>query len=197
MDEKSSEAFKSIGEVASELAIPQHVLRFWETRFPQVRPLKRGGGRRYYRPEDVALLHGIRFLLYAKGFTIKGVQRLLREQGVRFVAATASGDLRSEPQPVEDKGSETPDTVPQSASLYELPDDFGLTTPPMADQGAEEPRAHSADHERRSGFGGFLRRRIETSGEAGAAGLSKEQADKLQDVIFELLECKRLLDQVR
>ena len=63
MNDKSTDAFKTIGEVASELGIPQHVLRFWETRFAQIRPLKRGGGRRYYRPEDVALLHGIRFLL--------------------------------------------------------------------------------------------------------------------------------------
>ena len=79
MNDKSTDAFKTIGEVASELGIPQHVLRFWETRFAQIRPLKRGGGRRYYRPEDVALLHGIRFLLYSKGFTIKGARRRLTE----------------------------------------------------------------------------------------------------------------------
>ncbi len=81
--EKSAAAFRTISEVATELDVPQHVLRFWETKFPQVRPLKRGGGRRYYRPEDVDLLHSIRRLLYQSGFTIKGVQRLLREGALR------------------------------------------------------------------------------------------------------------------
>ena len=76
---KSAAAFRTISEVSQDLEVPQHVLRFWETKFSQVRPLKRGGGRRYYRPEDVALLHRIRDLLYAEGYTIKGVQRLLRE----------------------------------------------------------------------------------------------------------------------
>ncbi|CAK0767251.1 MerR family transcripitonal regulator [uncultured Gammaproteobacteria bacterium] len=76
---KSASAFRTIGEVAEELDVPQHVLRFWETKFPQVRPLKRGGGRRYYRPEDVALLQRIRAFLYSEGYTIKGVQRLLRD----------------------------------------------------------------------------------------------------------------------
>ena len=76
---KSPDAFRTISEVASELDVPQHVLRFWESKFTQVRPLKRGGGRRYYRPEDVELLRRIRALLYAEGYTIKGVQRVLRE----------------------------------------------------------------------------------------------------------------------
>jgi DNA-binding transcriptional MerR regulator len=78
---KAPNAFRTISEVADELHIPQHVLRFWETRFPQVKPLKRGGGRRYYRPDDIALLRRISDLLYIQGYTIKGVQRLLREGG--------------------------------------------------------------------------------------------------------------------
>ncbi len=78
---KSAGAFRTISEVADELDVQQHVLRFWETKFSQVRPLKRGGGRRYYRPEDVALLKKIHELLYAQGYTIKGVQKLLRENG--------------------------------------------------------------------------------------------------------------------
>jgi DNA-binding transcriptional MerR regulator len=78
---KSADAFRTISEVADELHVPQHVLRFWETKFPQVRPLKRGGGRRYYRPEDVLLLRRVADLLYTQGYTIKGVQRLLREGG--------------------------------------------------------------------------------------------------------------------
>src|SRR6267154_5522255 len=80
---KSAAAFRTISEVASELAVPQHVLRFWESKFTQVRPLKRGGGRRYYRPEDVLLLRRIRQCLYQDGYTIKGVQRLLREGALK------------------------------------------------------------------------------------------------------------------
>lgn len=79
---KSAEAFRTISEVADELNVPQHVLRFWETKFPRIKPLKRGGGRRYYRPEDVTLLRQIANLLYIQGYTIKGVQRLLKESGV-------------------------------------------------------------------------------------------------------------------
>ncbi len=81
---KAPNAFRTISEVADELHIPQHVLRFWETRFPQVKPLKRGGGRRYYRPDDIVLLRRVADLLYTQGYTIKGVQRLLREGGGRL-----------------------------------------------------------------------------------------------------------------
>jgi DNA-binding transcriptional MerR regulator len=83
--DKAPEAFRTISEVADELDVPKHVLRFWEAKFAQLKPMKRGGGRRYYRPEDVALLRGIRFLLYEDGYTIRGVQKILREQGPRFV----------------------------------------------------------------------------------------------------------------
>lgn len=85
--EKSPDAFRTISEAAEELDLPQHVLRFWETRFNQIKPLKRGGGRRYYRPDDVQLLKGIRHLLYDQGFTIKGVQRILKDQGAKHVIA--------------------------------------------------------------------------------------------------------------
>lgn len=80
---KSAEAFRTISEVADELGVAQHVLRFWESKFPQVKPLKRGGGRRYYRPEDIYLLRGIQYLLYREKFTIKGVQKQLRQHGAR------------------------------------------------------------------------------------------------------------------
>jgi DNA-binding transcriptional MerR regulator len=83
--DKSPDAFRTISEVAEDLDLPQHVLRFWETRFNQIKPLKRGGGRRYYRPDDVELLRGIRHLLYGEGHTIRGVQRILKEEGSRFV----------------------------------------------------------------------------------------------------------------
>jgi DNA-binding transcriptional MerR regulator len=83
---KSADAFRTISEVAGDLDVPQHVLRFWETRFAQIKPLKRAGGRRYYRPEDIDLLRKIRELLYKHGYTIKGVQRLLRDQGLEEVS---------------------------------------------------------------------------------------------------------------
>lgn len=82
---KAASAFRTISEVADELAVPKHVLRFWEVKFPQIRPMKRGGGRRYYRPEDMVLLRGIQHLLHAEGYTIKGVQKILREQGIEQV----------------------------------------------------------------------------------------------------------------
>jgi DNA-binding transcriptional MerR regulator len=88
---KAPDAFRTISEVADELDLPQHVLRFWESRFPHIKPLKRGGGRRYYRPDDIDLLRGIRRLLYADGYTIRGVQRILREQGVRTVQLVGQG----------------------------------------------------------------------------------------------------------
>ena len=89
--QKSPEAFRTISEVAAELDVPQHVLRFWETKFATVKPLKRGGGRRYYRPDDLDLLRGIRSLLYRDGLTIKGVQKILREQGPRYVMELGRG----------------------------------------------------------------------------------------------------------
>lgn len=81
---KSADAFRTISEVAEELDVPKHVLRFWEIKFPQIKPMKRGGGRRYYRPEDMALLSGIRELLHSEGYTIKGVQKILKEQGADY-----------------------------------------------------------------------------------------------------------------
>ena len=86
--DKAPDAFRTISEVADELDIPQHVLRFWESRFPQIKPMKRAGGRRYYRPDDVDLLRGIRHLLYGEGYTIRGVQRILREHGPKSNGAS-------------------------------------------------------------------------------------------------------------
>jgi DNA-binding transcriptional MerR regulator len=91
---KASEAFRTISEVANDLDVPKHVLRFWEGKFPQIKPMKRGGGRRYYRPEDVELLRGIQVLLHLEGFTIRGVQKILKEQGAEQVKASGmSGSL--------------------------------------------------------------------------------------------------------
>ena len=103
---KAPDAFRTISEVADDLDLPQHVLRFWESRFPQIRPMKRGGGRRYYRPEDIDLLRGIRHLLYGEGYTIRGVQRILREQGLRTVQSVGQGRAVALPAPSGEDAAE-------------------------------------------------------------------------------------------
>ena len=108
--DKSPDAFRTISEVAESLDLPQHVLRFWESRFPQIKPLKRGGGRRYYRPDDVELLRAIKHLLYDEGYTIKGVQRLFKEQGARALAA------KSQPVEIETKASGAPPIVARESA---------------------------------------------------------------------------------
>ncbi len=115
---KAPTAFRTISEVAEDLNIPQHVLRFWETKFPQLKPLKRGGGRRYYRPEDIALLRRISDLLYTQGYTIKGVQRLLREGGLPEEAAAGQAEAELPlPEPPEPGGASA-----LRAALEELED---------------------------------------------------------------------------
>jgi DNA-binding transcriptional MerR regulator len=111
---KSPDAFRTIREVSETLDVPQHVLRFWETKFPQIRPLKRGGGRRYYRPEDVELLRGIRSLLYAEGYTIRGVQKLLRERGPKSLLA----DAERQPTAPEDEALD-PETRGRAARVLD------------------------------------------------------------------------------
>jgi DNA-binding transcriptional MerR regulator len=112
---KAPNAFRTISEVADDLHIPQHVLRFWETKFPQVKPLKRGGGRRYYRPDDIALLRQISDLLYIQGYTIKGVQRLLREGGGKL-----SDDIPP-PAPEEKAGADHVETDDPQLAMPGLP----------------------------------------------------------------------------
>jgi DNA-binding transcriptional MerR regulator len=112
---KSAGAFRTISEVATELDVPQHVLRFWETRFSQIRPLKRAGGRRYYRPEDVELLRRIRGLLYQHGYTIKGVQKLLRDGGK--AADTPVTAVEDEPEAAEPAPEEAADAPPQRTAI--------------------------------------------------------------------------------
>ncbi len=118
--EKSALAFRTISEVATELDVPQHVLRFWESKFSQVRPLKRGGGRRYYRPEDVDLLRRIRSLLYDDGYTIKGVQRLLKEGRGRLATREDGETGRLVPVDAEARPA-MPRTGPQPATNVALP----------------------------------------------------------------------------
>jgi DNA-binding transcriptional MerR regulator len=109
--DKAPEAFRTISEVADELEVPKHVLRFWEAKFAHLKPMKRGGGRRYYRPEDVALLRGIRFLLYNDGYTIRGVQKILREHGPRFVM-----DYRRMADDEQDEAMVEPREIPDIAA---------------------------------------------------------------------------------
>lgn len=133
-NEKSAQAFRTISEVSTELNVPQHVLRFWESKFSQVRPLKRGGGRRYYRPEDIDLLRRIRSLLYDEGYTIKGVQRLLRESRGRFADSppSARGEppfgeaIRADLARLEAKAAETGRHEPLRAELPAGPRASGL-----------------------------------------------------------------------
>ncbi len=95
---KGPEAFRTISEAADELNVPQHVLRFWETKFSFIRPMKRAGGRRFYRPQDIAVLRGVRTLLHDAGYTIKGVQKLHKEQGLKRLLAAADGDIGPRPE---------------------------------------------------------------------------------------------------
>ncbi|MCM2344949.1 MAG: MerR family transcriptional regulator [Alphaproteobacteria bacterium] len=122
--EKAPTAFRTISEVADELAVPQHVLRFWETKFSQIKPLKRGGGRRYYRPEDVALLKRIHSLLYTEGYTIKGVQKLLKGQGkagAAEVVPTGARVMAVEPVVTEVKPAVAPVAVVADAKASAKP----------------------------------------------------------------------------
>ncbi len=119
---KSHAAFRTISEVSEDLDVPQHVLRFWETKFNQVKPLKRGGGRRYYRPEDVDLLRRIRELLYTDGYTIKGVQKLLREgHGKLEVEPEETAELPlNEPSAAKSKSDELQEIVTELSELRDM-----------------------------------------------------------------------------
>lgn len=160
--DKAPDAFRTISEVADDLKVPQHVLRFWESRFAQIKPMKRAGGRRYYRPDDVDLLRGIHHLLYGEGYTIRGVQRILKDQGVGFVE-TVWQEGAAQPR----HGPQDHDDVDADDGV-ELPDDESDLSP--------APRAPVASPSVRAG------------------DLSRDDLRKLQAALFELNECKRLLE---
>lgn len=225
--DKAPDAFRTISEVAAELDLPQHVLRFWESKFPQVRPLKRAGGRRYYRPDDVELLRAIQRLLYKDGYTIRGVQRILREQGVRGMIGLALGDesvaARFQGDVNDDYDYDDADDAPDEGT----PAARALNTRRDPARGRDDSREGSPEaggvslsrekKERvprdvrvedesanRSGAFRFLERlRGDGSGPrpagdpGGVSRLSREDIRGLQATLFELLECKRLLDQTR
>jgi DNA-binding transcriptional MerR regulator len=191
--DKSPEAFRTISEVADDLDLPQHVLRFWETRFAQIRPIKRGGGRRYYRPDDVELLKGIRHLLYGEGYTIRGVQRILKEQGIRSVTALA-GAAPAGPAPA---AALHPATTGQAADATEeetdaddvalagtqadtpLPARAGPIAPPVR-QPAMAPVPAPA-------------RPAALAPASTDPVLSRDDVRRLQAALFDLGECRRLL----
>ncbi|HSI39644.1 MAG TPA: MerR family transcriptional regulator [Xanthobacteraceae bacterium] len=184
--DKSPDAFRTISEVADDLDLPQHVLRFWETRFPQIRPLKRGGGRRYYRPDDVELLRGIRHLLYSEGYTIRGVQRILKDQGLRFVQLvwldTEQGGVELPPRSAEDDGEEAePGERDGVLDLPPRPAEFAHAPAPLDPPPAIEtaPAAMAARPE-----------------PAAEPWLAPGAIAQLQSALAELQQCRRILDAV-
>jgi DNA-binding transcriptional MerR regulator len=173
--DKSPDAFRTISEVADDLDLPQHVLRFWETRFSQIKPLKRGGGRRYYRPDDVDLLRGLKRLLYGEGYTIKGVQRILKDRGPRHVIAVARG------APVEPEQSVQEQSVQQRS-----------VTEASARVAPSTPMSHLAEpHDPRRVY------EAPPMGAAGSAGAShRMRADasaRLRAALFDLSEARERL----
>jgi len=181
---KGPDAFRTISEVAEELDLPQHVLRFWETRFSQIRPMKRGGGRRYYRPDDIDLLRGIRHLLYGEGYTIRGVQRILREQGPRSVASVGRG---GGPGPV---AQPTRGDTHEPSDLDEIAALDGADVEDVHVEPTFDPREFRVHNNNGNGAVGH-------GGKPSAERLTNDEVHRLQTALSELLELKRLLDQAR
>jgi DNA-binding transcriptional MerR regulator len=217
LDYKAPEAFRSISEVAEELDLPQHVLRFWESRFRDIKPMKRGGGRRYYRPDDINLLRGIRHLLYGEGYTIRGVQRILREQGAKFVQVVWQEGAPQPPHGVSED-TELADLVEGEVSAeIEVVDENGgfrerLTSligrdlgvrhdataarrePPL--ESAPEPRIEPVDRaihgaEAQPSGGPDSVPAVQST---PAGRLGREEVRKLHAVLHELAECRKLIE---
>ena len=175
--DKAPDAFRTISEVADEIDVPQHVLRFWESRFTQIKPMKRGGGRRYYRPDDVDLLRGVRHLLYGEGYTIRGVQRILRDEGSAFV------------QNVWRPGAE----LPPPPDAQDEPESFDV-----AETRAKPVLSLFSDSSLRAGETPAAERREPTI-VPGAAMSPSAQSGRaaettLRLVLDELVACRRLID---
>jgi DNA-binding transcriptional MerR regulator len=194
--EKAPEAFRIISEVADDLDVPQHVLRFWESRFTQIRPMKRGGGRRYYRPDDIDLLRGIRHLLYSKGYTIRGVQNILREQGIQFVQSVWREGASQPPLMADsDESAERsrgllgliPGFRKPSAEADEVEGDEADSDEIDADSETEEDAEDDEVIERREPV-------FATPPPPAPPRLSRDQVLQLQMAFDGLGECRRLLD---
>lgn len=193
--DKAPDAFRTISEVADDLDVPQHVLRFWETRFTQIKPMKRSGGRRYYRPEDVNLLRGIRHLLYGQGYTIRGVQRILREQGIKTVQNWQTGAI-SPMAPAQQDDEIDHEEMLRSAVDEEMTDDFeagdgddvGEADSHELPSAAIASFIDAARHHRAPAPASLAESLSETS------RLDERNVAKLRGALDELLECRRLLD---
>jgi DNA-binding transcriptional MerR regulator len=176
--EKAPDAFRTISEVAEEIDVPQHVLRFWESRFQQIKPMKRGGGRRYYRPDDVDLLRGVRHLLYGEGYTIRGVQRILKEEGAAFVQDVwRAGAEPPPPQLDEDAAADEPG---DATTTRPEPNLFAVAPPRAPVAVAAEER-----HEPVVELGPTL---------AAVKGQSVDERRKLQAALDELIACRTIIE---
>ena len=218
---KASDAFRNISEFAEELDLPQHGLRFWETRFNQIKPMKRGGGRRYYRPEDVDLLRGVRLLLYTEGLTIRGVQRVLKDRGASYVAdlgqtgskhveIASATELGADPgQSDSDVGDDrAPELAaePEAARAREDGPNVDLRTDPgFAPEEDSDDLAHDADTERSGGASDAPDLPAVEAGDSQRGTgpvpalfhLSENRRRRIEAAVSDLLEAKRLLDQVK
>jgi len=204
LDSKAPDAFRTISEVADELDLPQHVLRFWESRFREIKPMKRGGGRRYYRPDDVDLLRGIRHLLYGEGYTIRGVQRILREQGSNFVEAVWREGAAQPPHGATEYDRDDYEPVHDSEPGEERPGLLGRLVGQDLNERDERDRTEPAF------AGGPIPQLAEVSREAAVVELPPpmppvmargahwrgDDLGKLHGALHELMECRRLIDAV-
>ena len=186
--DKAPDAFRTISEVAGDLDIPQHVLRFWETRFAQIKPMKRSGGRRYYRPDDVDLLKGIRRLLYGEGYTIRGVQRILKEHGVKSVQGLADSSAAVSFGAIEDAIGQS---LMEPAEDREDQEVRGVDSDDDDYQGEEEEGidfrfAEIDDEEVLTTF---------RQGPTERAGPNPADRERLERVLQDLIACRQLLDQ--
>lgn len=206
MMDKAADAFRTISEVAEDLDIPQHVLRFWETKFTHIKPLKRGGGRRYYRPDDVDLVRGIRYLLYGQGYTIKGVQRIIKEQSVKAVMSVWKNTSDSA-MPM--KITEAHNQVPQSEISHSLDETAQVSEELIAaietydiNDATEQNYQNRSDVSiMRGGLTAHTRPSnslIDASRVANLQsenfGLSEHDRTLLMGALQELAECRRILD---
>ena len=192
--QKSADAYRTISEVAEHLKLPQHVLRFWETRFPQIKPMKRGGNRRFYRPEDVDLLRAIRVLLYDDGYTIKGVQRILKEQGPRAVTGLVNAVPRAAPASSGELQLQTMQPSDLLDTFYEA-DNLQEADSVTKTVGESVRTASSAVAEPRAERPHPAQTRPEPVGPFPQAG--RPLIDGLEMVLAELGECERILAAAR
>ncbi len=181
--EKAPDAFRTISEVAEEISVPQHVLRFWESRFTQIKPLKRGGGRRYYRPDDVDLLRGVRHLLYGEGYTIRGVQRILREEGLSFVQGVWRAGAEPPPPQIDEDREDAADEQASPRAGQE-PSFFGPA--PRIDQPSDDEAPVRREP--------TLVPPAATEPARVRLGADSEDRRKLQSVLDGLIACRSLID---